>query len=62
MTLKTAVIGVGHLGKQHARIHATLAAEGLTRVRSSVCDLDEKPHRESRERTERRMDQQIGAN
>jgi predicted dehydrogenase len=41
MPLQTAVIGVGHLGRQHARIHADLAAEGLTRF-VSVCDLDEK--------------------
>ena len=40
MTLKTAVIGVGHLGKHHARIHAALAAEGLTDFQS-VCDLNE---------------------
>ena len=40
MTLRTAVIGVGHLGRQHARIHAALASEGLTQF-VSVCDLDE---------------------
>lgn len=40
MPLRTAVIGVGHLGRQHARIHADLAAEGLTEF-VSVCDLDE---------------------
>jgi predicted dehydrogenase len=40
MTLRTAVIGVGHLGRQHARIHATLAAEGLANF-VTVCDLDE---------------------
>ncbi|HKO96661.1 MAG TPA: Gfo/Idh/MocA family oxidoreductase [Pyrinomonadaceae bacterium] len=39
MTLRTAVIGAGHLGRQHARIHADLAAEGLTEF-VSVCDLD----------------------
>ncbi len=44
MTLRTAVIGVGHLGRQHARIHADLAAEGLTEF-SFVCDLDEKTAR-----------------
>ncbi len=37
--LRTAVIGVGHLGSQHARIHAALAAEGLSQF-TSVCDLD----------------------
>src|SRR6267143_543002 len=41
MSLRTAVIGVGHLGKQHARIHSSLAAEGLSEF-VSVCDLDEK--------------------
>jgi predicted dehydrogenase len=38
--LRTAVIGVGHLGTQHARIHAALAAEGLCEF-AAVCDLDE---------------------
>ena len=38
--LRTAVIGVGHLGTQHARIHATLAAEGFCEF-AAVCDLDE---------------------
>jgi predicted dehydrogenase len=37
MTLRTAVIGVGHLGRQHARIHRDLASEGLTEF-VSVCD------------------------
>lgn len=41
MTLRTAVVGVGHLGRQHARIHSDLAAEGLTQF-AFVCDLDEK--------------------
>jgi predicted dehydrogenase len=40
MTLRTAVIGVGHLGRQHARVHADLAAEGQTQL-VSVCDLNE---------------------
>lgn len=40
MPLRTAVIGVGHLGRQHARIHANLAAEGLTDF-ALVCDRDE---------------------
>src|SRR6185369_11596584 len=40
MPLRTAVIGVGHLGRQHARIHSDLAAEGLTES-VLVCDLDE---------------------
>ena len=38
--LRTAVIGVGHLGTQHARIHAALAAEGFCEF-AAVCDLDE---------------------
>jgi predicted dehydrogenase len=40
MQLRTAVIGVGHLGRQHARIHSDLAAEGLTEF-VYVCDVDE---------------------
>ncbi len=44
MTLRTAVIGVGHLGRQHARIHAALAAEGQSRF-VSVCDLNEEEAR-----------------
>jgi len=39
MLLRTAVIGVGHLGRQHARIHASLAAEGLSQF-VAVCDID----------------------
>src|SRR5437588_9756802 len=39
MSLRTAVIGVGHLGKQHARIHATLFGEGRSQF-LSVCDID----------------------
>jgi len=38
--LRTAVIGVGHLGAQHARLHAALATEGACEF-VSVCDLDE---------------------
>jgi predicted dehydrogenase len=40
MKLRTAVIGVGHLGRQHARIHAALATEGKGEF-VAVCDLDE---------------------
>lgn len=40
MTLRTAVIGVGHLGREHARVHATLAAEGSSEF-VAVCDLNE---------------------
>lgn len=39
MTQRTAVIGVGHLGKQHARIHAALAGEGVSQF-TNVCDID----------------------
>src|SRR5262245_50606415 len=45
MKLRTAVIGVGHLGRQHARIHAVLAADGGTEF-VSVCDLSETTVRE----------------
>src|SRR5512132_523811 len=45
MPLRTAVVGVGHLGRQHARIHSDLAAEGFTQF-ASVCDLDEKTARD----------------
>jgi len=40
LTLRTAVIGVGHLGKHHARIHSDLSREGMVEF-VSVCDLDE---------------------
>src|SRR5918996_285862 len=39
MPLRTAVIGVGSLGRQHARIHSALAAEGLSQF-VAVCDID----------------------
>src|SRR6476659_14628 len=39
--LRTAVIGVGHLGKQHARVHAALAHEGRSQF-VRVCDIDQK--------------------
>src|SRR5437588_3386880 len=38
--LRTAVIGVGYLGKQHARIHAALSDEGRSQF-VSVCDIDD---------------------
>ncbi len=44
MTLRTAVIGVGHLGRQHARIHAALAAEGRAKF-VVVCDRSEETAR-----------------
>lgn len=43
-SLRTAVIGVGHLGRQHARLHAALSTEGLTKF-SWVCDLNEQTAR-----------------
>jgi predicted dehydrogenase len=45
VTLRTAVIGVGHLGRQHARIHAALAGEGFAQL-IAVCDLNEATARE----------------
>src|SRR5919205_192134 len=42
--LRTAVIGVGSLGSQHARIHAALAAEGFSQF-IAVCDLNEETAR-----------------
>jgi predicted dehydrogenase len=46
MSLRTAVIGVGHLGRQHARVHKALADEGLTRF-DWVCDLNEQTAQET---------------
>ncbi len=40
MTLRTAVIGVGHLGRQHARIHSTLAEAGLSHFVGQNRDAD----------------------
>ena len=42
--LRTAVIGAGSLGSQHARIHAALAAEGLSQF-TAICDLNEETAR-----------------
>jgi predicted dehydrogenase len=42
--LRTAVIGVGSLGRQHARIHATLAGEGASQF-TAVCDINEETAR-----------------
>src|SRR4026209_970852 len=42
--LRTAVIGVGSLGRQHARIHADLASEGASQF-VAVCDLSEQTAR-----------------
>ena len=42
--LRTAVIGVGSLGRQHARIHAALASEGRVAF-VSACDVDERAAR-----------------
>jgi predicted dehydrogenase len=44
MSLRTAVIGVGSLGRQHARIHSTLAGEGVSQF-VAVCDLNEETAR-----------------
>ncbi|MEK6337146.1 MAG: Gfo/Idh/MocA family oxidoreductase [Acidobacteriota bacterium] len=44
--LRTAVIGVGHLGAQHARIHASLATEGASQF-TNVCDVDEERGRKA---------------
>src|SRR6185503_17934067 len=57
MMLRTAVIGAGSLGRQHARIHATLAAEGLSEF-ISVCDLNEETARaiSSEGSSERKID------
>ncbi len=37
--IRTAVIGVGHLGREHARVYASLAENGQS-ILSAVCDLD----------------------
>jgi predicted dehydrogenase len=51
MSLRTAVIGVGSLGRQHARIHGALASEGRSQF-VAVCDLNEETARTiSEERT-----------
>src|SRR5690349_23213340 len=44
MSLRTAVIGVGSLGRQHARIHHDLATEGSSQF-VAVCDLNEETAR-----------------
>src|SRR6266498_1366368 len=44
MPIRSAVIGVGHLGRQHARVHSLLASEGLSEF-VSVCDLNEQTAR-----------------
>ncbi|HZI18467.1 MAG TPA: Gfo/Idh/MocA family oxidoreductase [Pyrinomonadaceae bacterium] len=46
MRLRTAVVGVGHLGRQHARVHAALAAEGKSTF-VAACDRDERAAREA---------------
>src|SRR5688572_29983560 len=48
MSLRTAVIGVGSLGRQHARIHSALAAEGPSQF-VAVCDLNEETARSVKE-------------
>lgn len=42
--IRTAVIGVGSLGRHHARNHSELAAEGGSRL-VAVCDVDEEAGR-----------------
>ena len=44
MSLRTAVIGAGSLGRQHARIHGALATEGTSQF-VSVCDINEETAR-----------------
>ncbi|MDT4965578.1 MAG: hypothetical protein QOJ64_315 [Acidobacteriota bacterium] len=44
MTIRTGVIGVGHLGRQHARIHAALSAKGQTEL-TIICDIAEETAR-----------------
>jgi predicted dehydrogenase len=44
MTLRTAVIGAGSLGRQHARVHGVLAAEGSAQF-VAVCDINEETAR-----------------
>lgn len=44
MPLRTAVIGAGHLGRQHARIHSVLSLEGSAAF-IYVCDLNEQTAR-----------------
>jgi predicted dehydrogenase len=44
MSLRTAVIGVGSLGRQHARIHRDLANEGSSQF-MAVCDLNDETAR-----------------
>src|SRR6185436_6783717 len=45
MSLRTAVIGAGSLGSQHARIHSVLANEGSSQF-VAVCDLNEQTARD----------------
>jgi predicted dehydrogenase len=44
--MRTAVIGAGHLGKQHARIHSALTTEGMLQL-VSVCDLNAETARQA---------------
>src|SRR5690242_8107698 len=44
MSLRTAVIGAGSLGSQHARIHSVLASEGSSQF-VAVCDINEETAR-----------------
>jgi predicted dehydrogenase len=38
--IRTAVIGTGHLGREHARVYATLAEDGQSAL-TAVCDLNQ---------------------
>src|SRR5215204_7755098 len=52
-TLRTAVVGVGHLGRQHARIHAALAAEGKSEFVAACDRVEETARAVAGERTVR---------
>ncbi|HEU4767154.1 MAG TPA: Gfo/Idh/MocA family oxidoreductase, partial [Pyrinomonadaceae bacterium] len=48
MSLRTAVVGAGSLGRQHARIHSALASEDAAHFASqfiAVCDINEETAR-----------------
>ncbi len=50
MSLRTAVIGAGHLGRQHARIHHTLASEGRANFLAVVDRVEETARHVAHER------------
>jgi len=51
MTLRTAVIGAGHLGREHARIHHALSMEGKVEF-VAVCDINRETAQTVAARTE----------